>query len=389
MTQNNNNIKLIRITTVPMALRYLLPGQMHFMANNGFDVLMISADGKELAEVIEKEQCRHIVVPMTRKITPLQDIKCLFHLIKIFRKEKPDIVHSHTPKAGLLGMLAAKLSGVKVRIHTVAGLPLMVEKGFKYQLLKFIEKLTYAAAGHVWPNSNSLLQFILKNKLCKTSKLKIIAKGSTNGIQLDRFKKENLDPKIIDEIKTQINYSQQNRYLLSIGRLVVDKGITELVHVFTQLQKTNGDLILILAGEYETTLDPLPEETLQEIEVNPSIIHIHWTTQVEYYMHLADFFIFPSHREGFPNVLLQSGAMGLPIICSHITGNIDIVTNNETGLIFDKGNEQQMLSLLNYALLHPQHMQRMAKKLQQEIKENYPQENIWQKMLEAYKSLVN
>lgn len=372
-----------------MALRYLLPGQMHFMANNGFDVLMISADGKELAEVIEKEQCRHIVVPMTRKITPLQDIKCLFHLIKIFRKEKPDIVHSHTPKAGLLGMLAAKLSGVKVRIHTVAGLPLMVEKGFKYQLLKFIEKLTYAAAGHVWPNSNSLLQFILKNKLCKTSKLKIIAKGSTNGIQLDRFKKENLDPKIIDEIKTQINYSQQNRYLLSIGRLVVDKGITELVHVFTQLQKTNGDLILILAGEYETTLDPLPEETLQEIEVNPSIIHIHWTTQVEYYMHLADFFIFPSHREGFPNVLLQSGAMGLPIICSHITGNIDIVTNNETGLIFDKGNEQQMLSLLNYALLHPQHMQRMAKKLQQEIKENYPQENIWQKMLEAYKSLVN
>lgn len=389
MTQNNNNIKLIRITTVPMALRYLLPGQMHFMANNGFDVLMISADGKELAEVIEKEQCRHIVVPMTRKITPLQDIKCLFHLIKIFRKEKPDIVHSHTPKAGLLGMLAAKLSGVKVRIHTVAGLPLMVEKGFKYQLLKFIEKLTYAAAGHVWPNSNSLLQFILKNKLCKTSKLKIIAKGSTNGIQLDRFKKENLDPKIIDEIKTQINYSQQNRYLLSIGRLVVDKGITELVHVFTQLQKTNGDLILILAGEYETTLDPLPEETLQEIEVNPSIIHIHWTTQVEYYMHLADFFIFPSHREGFPNVLLQSGAMGLPIICSHITGNIDIVTNNETGLIFDKGNEQQMLSLLNYALLHPQHMQSMAKKLQQEIKENYPQENIWQKMLEAYKSLVN
>ena len=372
-----------------MALRYLLPGQMHFMSTHGFNVLMISADSKDLTAVIEREQCRHVIVPMTRKITPWHDLKCLFQLIKIFRKEKPDIVHSHTPKAGLLGMLAAKLCGVKVRIHTVAGLPLMVEKGFKYQLLKFIEKLTYASAGQVWPNSNSLMQFIVKNKLCKPSKLSIIAKGSTNGVQLERFSKENLDAKVTDEIKAQINYSDDNIYLLCIGRLVVDKGIAELVHVFTQLQKTNDELVLILVGEYESTLDPLPAETLHEIEINPSIIHIQWTTQVEYYMSLADFFVFPSHREGFPNVLLQAGAMGLPVICSHITGNIDIVTNNETGLIFESENEQQIFSLLRYALLHPQHMQTMAKKLQQEIKENYPQENIWQNMLGAYKTLVN
>lgn len=372
-----------------MALRYLLPGQMRFMAANGFDVLMISADGKELPEVIETEQCRHIIVPMTRKITPFTDLKCLFRLIKIFRKEKPDIVHTHTPKAGLLGMLAAKLCGVKVRIHTVAGLPLMVENGFKYQLLKFIEKLTYACAGQVWPNSNSLMQFIIKNKLCETAKLNIIGKGSTNGIQLKRFNKENLDAKITDEIKAHINYSKQNIYLLCIGRLVVDKGISELVYVFAQLQKANDNLILILVGGYESALDPLPAATLHEIEINPFIIHINWTTQVEYYMDLANFFVFPSHREGFPNVLLQAGAMGLPIICSNITGNVDIVTNNETGLIFESENKQQMLKLLHYALLHPQHMQTMVKKIQQDITANYPQENIWQNMLEAYKSLVN
>jgi glycosyltransferase involved in cell wall biosynthesis len=283
-----------------MALRYLLPGQMHFMAANGFDVLMISADGKELNEVIEKEQCRHITVPMTRQITPFKDLKCLLQLIKIFRKEKPDIVHKHTPKAGLLGMLAAKICGVKVRIHTVAGLPLMVEKGFKYKLLKFIEKLTYASAEQVWPNSNSLMQFIIKNRLCKTTKLKIIAKGSTNGININRFSPQQLDEKITEEIKILINYSTEDTYLLCIGRLVVDKGIAELVHVFTQLQKTNDDLMLILVGEYEPALDPLPEEILHEIEINPSIIHINWTPNVEYYMSLAHFFVFPSHREGFP-----------------------------------------------------------------------------------------
>lgn len=372
-----------------MALRYLLPGQMRFMANNGFDVLMISADGKELADVIKLEQCRHIIVPMTRKITPLQDIKCLFHLIRIFRKEKPDIVHTHTPKAGLLGMMAAKICGIKIRIHTVAGLPLMVEKGFKYRILIFIEKLTYVAANHVWPNSYSLLKFIKEKKLIYSGKLMIIGKGSTNGINVNRFTKEALDEKIIDEIKGQIHYSAENKYLLCIGRLVVDKGIVELVNVFLQLQKNDSSLKLILVGEYESTLDPLPVSTLTEIENNESIIHINWTNNVEYYMLLANYFVFPSHREGFPNVLLQSGAMELPVICTCIAGNIDIITNNETGLIFETGNELELLNRLQYAFTHPQHMQTMAKKSQQEIRKNYQQENIWQNILTAYKTLVN
>ncbi len=389
MNASPQNKKLVRITTVPMALRYLLPGQMHFMSQNGFDVLMISADGKELSDVINNEQCRHIIVPMTRKITPLQDLRCLLRLIRIFRKEKPDIVHTHTPKAGLLGMLAARWCGIAVRIHTVAGLPLMVEKGFKYRLLKFIEKLTYASASQVWPNSYSLKDFILQKKLCNPAKLHIIAKGSTNGINLTRFSREALKENILDDIRKQIQYEPQNKYLLCIGRLVADKGIVELVNVFTELQRSDVSLRLVLVGSYEPNLDPLPGKTISEIQNNKAIIHINWSDNVEYFMALANYFVFPSHREGFPNVLLQAGAMGVPVICSHITGNIDIVTSNETGLIFDRSNEQQLFKMMQYAILHPQHMQTMAKRLQQDIKENYRQENIWQNLLAAYKSLVN
>jgi len=381
--------KLIRITTVPMALRYLLPGQMRFMAENGFDVLMISADGAALKDVVEKEACPHMIVPMTRKITPLRDLKCLIKLIKIFKKEKPDIVHTHTPKAGILGMLAAKYTGVKVRIHTVAGLPMMVEKGWKYRLLRFVEKRTYAAANHVWPNSNSLMQFIKDQKLCDPQKLRVIAKGSTNGIDVNFFDKATLDAQLLDKIKTSLNYSPQNKYLLFIGRLVVDKGLVELLEVFTALQQSNGSLRLIVVGDYEAALDPLPEETIKQIENNPSVIHISWTDEVKYYMRIADLFIFPSHREGFPNVLLQAGAMELPVICSRIAGNVDIVSHDETGLIFDCGDQQQMQQQIRFALNNESQVETMAESLDNKIREDYRRENIWQNILTAYKSLVN
>lgn len=382
------NTKLIRITTVPMALRYLLPGQMKFMAANGFDVLMISADGKELQEVIANEQCRHIIVPMTRKITPWQDLKCLWQLVKIFRKEKPGIVHTHTPKAGLLGMLAARISGVKVRIHTVAGLPLMVEHGFRYRLLKCMEKLTYASATQVWPNSHSLLEFIEAHKLCKSGKLQVIGKGSSNGIDTGRFDSAALDQELLQQVKQKIGYDPSFTYLLCVGRLVTDKGIVELVNVFNTLQQRYKNIKLVLVGQYEKNLDPLPAATEAMIESNDAIIHIGWSNEVEYYMAIAGLFVFPSHREGFPNVLLQAGAMQLPVICSRIAGNVDIVTQGQTGLIFDVRDEKQLQEQLEYALQHDDEMQAMAARQYGIVRENYKREYVWAQLLDKYRALT-
>ena len=385
---NRPSKKLIRITTIPMALHVLLPGQMRFMSENGFEVVMISADGENLDKVIKNEKCRHIIAPMTRKITPLQDLKCLIQLIKIFRKEKPDIVHSHTPKAGLLGMLAARISGIKIRIHTVAGLPLMEESGVKYVLLKQIERITYSAANHVWPNSNSLYDFIKENNLVKENKLKVIGKGSTNGVSSRRFNKDALDKGFLEVIKEKINYDPANIYLLCIGRLVKHKGIVELVNVFLSLKKNNSHLRLILVGVYEASLDPLPDTTVKEILNNPSIINVGWSDDAEYYMGLAHYFVFPSYREGFPNVLLEAGAIQLPIICSRIPGNTDIVTHNETGLLFEKKNAQDMYQQLKYALDNPEQMLSMAKRLQEYIRSYYERKMYWKILLEEYNKLI-
>lgn len=372
-----------------MALTYLLRGQMKFIHQNGFDVIMISADGKERENLVITEGCPHIVVPMTRQITPLKDLKCLWQLMKIIREERPDIVHTHTPKAGLLGMLAAYFCSVKIRIHTVAGLPLMVEKGLKFQLLNLIEKITYAAANNVWPNSNSLKNYIAESKLTKTSKLEIISKGSSNGINLNRFNKQFLKHDLIEEIKKSIQYSEKNIYLLFVGRMVADKGISELVNAFSFLQKDQQNLKLILIGPSENELDPLPSSTIDQMENNSSILHINWTDYVEYYMMLANYFVFPSHREGFPNVLLQAGAMQLPIICSYIPGNIDIVTNNETGITFQKQNEEDLMKAISGAIKNPYESQKMAIQLQKIIIAHYDQEIIWQAILMKYKQLIS
>jgi len=388
LINNRPSKKLIRITTIPMALHVLLPGQMKFMSENGFKVIMISADGENLDKVIENEKCQHIIVPMTRKITPWQDLLCLFQLIKIFRKEKPDIVHSHTPKAGLLGMMAAKISGIKIRIHTVAGLPLMEESGLKYALLKQIEKITYSVANHVWPNSNSLYNFIKKNNLADAYKLKVIGQGSTNGVSITRFNKETLDKNFLTVIKGNINYDTASVYLLYIGRLVKHKGIVELVNVFSLLKKNYPHLKLILVGIFESSLDPLPKKILKQIVDDPCIINVGWSDNAEYYMSLAHYFVFPSYREGFPNVLLEAAAIQLPVLCSNIPGNTDIIIHNETGLLFEKKNEKDMYQKLKYALDNPKKMLSMANKLQHYIKFWYEREMYWKILLEEYNKLI-
>ena len=369
-----------------MAFKVLIAGQPKFMHQHGFNVIMISADGKELHDVIESEECEHHMVPMTRSITPLRDIKCIFLLRKLFKKYKPDIVHTHTPKAGLLGMIAAKNAGVKIRIHTVAGMPLMAKKGLRKSILLFIERLTFAFATNVWPNSRSLLNFIVDKNLVNQEKISIIGKGSSNGIDLHKFSKKNLDPHIISLIKSSTPFKQSFK-ILYVGRVVKDKGIEELINAFTTLQ-AHHDLQLILIGPFETDLDPLPLYIAEIIKNNPDILHIRWSDKIEYYMSMTDLLVHPSHREGFPNVILQAGAMMLPVICSNIPGNNDIIRSEKTGVLFEMKSVTDLIKKIEFAMANMDIMNQYAFTLFNEITELYNREKVHETILEAYNQLL-
>lgn len=380
--------KLVRLTTAPLSLKYLLPGQMRYMRENGLDVIMVSSDGPEREEVIRNEGCRHQVIPMTRKITPFADLKSLWLLYKFFKKEKPDIVHSHTPKGGLLAMLAAKMAGIKIRVHTIAGLRFMTSKGFTRKLLVFMEKLTAKAATQVWPNSFSLLEYIRTNKLVNPRKLEVIGLGSSNGINLQRFSPAALKEDKLKQIKKLVKYDEQLIYFVSVGRIVHDKGMDELLNAFIQVHKQNDRVRLVLVGAFEDELDPISENARQILKTHPAVIQAGWNDSVEYFMHFSYALVHPSHREGFPNVLMQAGAMYCPVIASRIEGNVDIVDHEKTGLLFEVRNEKELQEKLEFSLANPAIMKEYATALHHKIEQHFDQKMVHQQMMKRYRELL-
>lgn len=381
--------KLIRITTAPISLNVLLPGQMRFMRENGFDVLMVSSDGPELKTVLEREGCRHHIVPMTRKMSPFTDLRCLWLLYRLFRKEKPDIVHSHTPKAGLLAMLAARLAGVKLRLHTVAGLRYVTTKGMSRRVLIAMEKLTGMAATHVWPNSVSMKRFIEANGLVASRKLEVIGRGSSNGVNLQRYTASALRTDKLNEIKSLVKYDPSLFYFLSVGRLVHDKGMDELVGAFVKINEQFPQTRLILVGAFEDEVDPVSDRARELIHSHPGIIAAGWSDAVEYFMHFSNVLVHPSHREGFPNVLMQAGAMGCPIICSAIDGNTDIVQDGLTGLLFEVKNEDALFERMYKAIHEPAALEVMARELLQIIQTHYDQRVVQNFLYQKYLQLLS
>ncbi|EAZ83183.1 glycosyltransferase family 4 protein [Algoriphagus machipongonensis] len=379
--------KIIRITTVPISLKLLLAGQMKFMKEKGMEVMMVSAEGREIPQIIKAEGVKHEAIHFTRQITPIQDLKCLWQLYQLFKKEEPDIVHTHTPKAGILGMIAAKLAGVKVRIHTLAGIPYMAAEGGKKGLLEKVERYTYQYATEVWPNSNGLKKFVIEENLSSEDKLHIIGNGSSNGVDLSKFNRNSLKENHLVAATMRILPGEDDFVILSVGRLVKDKGIDELVSAFTNSKIVNKSK-LVLLGSFEQELNPLSPETIQTINDHPRIVQIDWSDHVAHYMALADVLVHPSHREGFPNVLLEAGAMQLPVICSDIIGNVDLITQQKTGLIFPVKDAAVLKEAMEFAYVKRDKMAQMALALFEEVTKNYNRTFVHQQIFERYQTLL-
>ncbi len=383
--------KLFRITTVPLSLKVLLKGQLRFMAERGYEVIGISTSGKEVAEVCEQEGIRVETVPMTRKITPLRDLKSLWHFYYLCKNEKPILVHSHTPKAGIIGMLGAKIAGVPIRLHTVAGLPLMEISGPKRYVLNLVEKLTYACATKVYPNSKGLFDFILAQGFTKRNKLKVIGHGSTNGVDTAYFNASVVSETQKHHLRHELGIQENDYVFIFVGRLVGDKGINELVTAFSeiaQVQLPNIDPKLLLVGPLESELDPLLPETIKEIESNPQIICVGFQEDVRPYYAVSNCLAFPSYREGFPNVVMQAGAMGLPCIVSNINGCNEIIREGVNGTLIPAKDIESIVSAMKKLMNNKEYYHHLKNNARSLIKSRFEQKMIWNYISEEYGNVI-
>lgn len=376
--------KLIRITTVSISLHKLLKGQLKFMKAY-FDVVAVSSYSDLLRAVGDNEGVRVKGIEMTRKITLGKDIKALWKMYQFLREEKPFIVHTHTPKAGIVGMTAAWFARVPVRIHTVAGLPLMEARGVKRYILNFVEKMTYSFATKVYPNSYGLRDFIVSEKLCNVQKLKVIGSGSSNGIDSTFFDPIHYSNETIKKLKESFLIEEGDFVFIFIGRLVKDKGINELIAAFNELNSDKCKLLLV--GPFEKDLDPLFSETEQVIANNPNIISVGYRDDVRPYLAVSDCLAFPSYREGFPNVVMQAGAMGLPSIVTNINGCNEIIIEGENGVIIPPKDKEALLQAMQFFLSKQHEVKRMAANARQLIVTRYEQKTVWNALLTEYRRL--
>ena len=378
--------KLIRITTVPLSLDRLLENQPYFFSSY-LDITLVSSDENSLSKIASEQGVKCFPLEMTRKITPLQDLRCLVQLVRFLRKEQPHYVHSHTPKAGIIGMLAAYIARVPVRMHTVAGLPLMEATGVKRWVLNTVERITYFCSTHVYPNSKGLETFILQNKFCTPKKIKVLGSGSSNGIDTSYFDSEMVSQAQQIALKNELNIEPKDFVFCFVGRLVKNKGVNELIDAFIQISKKHLNAKLLIVGHTEADLDPLLPETLHNIEFNERIIEVGFQKDIRPYLAIADLFIFPSYREGFPNVILQANAMGVPCIVSDINGCNELIKQGENGLIVPAKNSKILKEQMELLLENPNYLKASKAEIRNFIISNFEREVFWELLLKEYKAL--
>lgn len=375
--------KIIRTSTVAMSLNLLLKGQLKFLSKH-FDVLAVSGYDADLETVKNREGVSIVSVVMKRAIDPFQDLISLYRLYKLFKKEQPTIVHSITPKAGLLSMVAAKYANVPVRIHTFTGLVFPAKKGLFQKLLLVMDSVLCWHATHIIPEGEGVKRDLLDYKITNKP-LEVIANGNVNGIDTTFFNPNTISEEQQQSLRNELGIDSSDFIFIFIGRLVADKGINELVRAFLSLSMPKCKLLLV--GPYEKE-DPLQPETLNAVQQNDSILSVGFQQDVRPYLTISECLVFPSYREGFPNVVMQAGAMGLPSIVTDINGSNEIIIEGLNGTIVPAKNVTALSHAMSRIKEDEAWRNQLKSNTRSSIISRYEQEIVWESLLIKYKEFL-
>ncbi len=372
--------KILRISTIPKSLNTFCRGQLHMISEH-YEVVAVSSPGQELEMIKNREGVRIIAVPMERHISLWRDMKSLVKMIGVMRREKPDIVHSLTPKAGLLSMLSAWITRVPVRMHTYTGLVFPTATGMKQRVLILMDKLLCRCATYINPEGQGVADDLRRYHITKKT-LHIIGNGNVRGMDMDYWSRDN----VTRDVRKELGLASDDMVLLFVGRLVRDKGINELIEAFSKIG--NEQVKLILVGTYEDALDPLAEETVQTINKDKRIFAVGRQEDVRPYYAASDIFVFPSYREGFPNTVLEAGALGLPCIVTDINGAREIIIEGKNGTIIPTKDVDALYDAIQRLMEDAGLRHRLSLQARELIASRYEQKWLWGELMKVYDGLA-
>ena len=372
--------KLIKVSTVPMSLDSFCRGQLR-MLRQYYDVVVVSSPEPELQMIAEREGVRTIAVAMERHISLWKDLRSLWQMVRVFRKEKPYIVHSMTPKAGLISMMAAWICRVPVRMHTYTGLVFPTATGLMKHILILTDRILCFCATDINPESLGVKGDLERYHITRKP-LRLIANGNVRGVDMTYYDRT---PEVM--AKTGLLRRPDVFTFCFVGRLVGDKGINELVEAFDRLHREIPATRLLLVGPYENALDPLKPQTDERIHKGDGIEAVGSQNDPRPFYAASDALAFPSYREGMPNVVLEAGALGLPSIVTDINGSREIIREGYNGVIIPPHDANALYQAMRDFTVNRDETARLAANARKNIADRYEQQMIWQALLVEYKRL--
>lgn len=379
---------VLHVTTIPMSLAFLR-GQVGFMKAHGLRVRALSSPGPDLDAFGEDENVEVSAVEMPRRITPLRDLRAVAAIVGEMRRIGPTIVHAHTPKGGLLGMIAASIHRAPVRIYHMRGLPLMGSTGLKRRLLWITEWVACRLAHQVLCVSHSVRREAVDAGICEPEKITVLLGGSGNGVDAaGRFDAEAFDDEVRLATRARFGISLDALVIGFVGRIVRDKGVVELVTAWRELRDAFPHLHLLVVGPFEPQ-DPVPIETERMLREDPRVhlAGMDWNTPPLYAA--MDVVALPTYREGFPNVPLEAAAMRLPVVATRIPGCIDAVAEDETGLLVPPRDAASLAAALRTYIVKPELRLLHGAAGRKRVVENFGQEALWEALLREYRRLLH
>lgn len=373
--------RIVVVTTVPETLSTILNGQPRYL-DRFFEVHLVTSPSSVLTAVAERESVPVHAVSMRRGISPLRDLRSVYMLYRVLRRVRPDVVHSYTPKAGLVAALAGWMARVPVRIHTFTGLLFPSARGLARFLFLQVDRVICACVTHAIPEGNGVRRDLERARV--TGKpLNVIGFGNIAGVDTSYFQRRGYEKVVGYENRGPVSACFVFVY---VGRLNSDKGISELVAAFDDIGE---EALLLLIGAVDESA-PVDDQTMERIRTHERIEWIGFQEDIRPALCMADVLVLPSYREGFPNVLLQAGAMELPVIATDVNGSNEIIEEGFNGWLVPARSVAALADAMRAALfLDISERKAMGQRARARVKERFERDAYQRRLLDFYRSALN